>query len=165
MPLFFTEVVWRAEWGSYAGEDLTGHVMVDGGVLSNLPIGFIMPSANAVVERLMGPPPQGAALPVGLVLDATLEVPGAPPAPTSSTLGAFVATRLGQRIRALVDTLLNGVDLTLSDTASLHLCRLPVKGYVATEFDMSQSRVEALVAAATDAAAKYLDELEASQRV
>ena len=166
MPLFFTEVVWRAEWGSYAGEDLTGHVMVDGGVLSNLPIGFIMPSANAVVERLMGPPPEGAAVPVGLVLDATLEVPGAPPAPgASSTLGAFFATRLGQRIRALVDTLLNGVDVTLSDTASLHLCRLPAKGYAATEFDMSQPRVEALVAAATDATAKYFDELEASQRV
>ncbi len=165
IPLFFTEVVWRAEWGSYAGENLTGHVMVDGGVLSNLPIGFIMPSANAVVERLMGPPPEGAAVPVGLVLDATLEVPGAPPAPgASSTLGAFYATRLGRRIRALVDTLLNGVDLTLSDTASLHLCRLPAKGYAATEFDMSQPRVEALVAAATNATTTYLDELVAGQQ-
>jgi len=164
MPLFFTEVVWRTEWGLYADEDLTGHVMVDGGVLSNLPIGFIMPSANAVVERLMGPPPEGSAIPVGLVLDATLEVPGAPPAPTSSTLGAFYATRLGQRIKALIDTLLNGVDLTLSDTASLPLCRLPVKGYVATEFDMSQPRVEALVAAATHATTQYLDDLETSQR-
>ncbi len=162
IPLFFAEVVWRPEWGPYAGEDLTGHVMVDGGMLSNLPIGFILPSANKVVARLMGPPPEGDALPVGLVLDATLEVPGAPPAPGASpALGAFFATRLGLRVRALADTMLNGVDLTLSDVASLHLCRLPAKGYAATEFDMSQARAEALVAAATDATAKYLDELAA----
>ena len=77
IPLFFTEVVWRAEWGLYAGEDLTGHVMVDGGMLSNLPIGFIMPSTNALVARLMGPTLEGAARPVGLVLDTTLDVPGA----------------------------------------------------------------------------------------
>jgi NTE family protein len=161
IPLFFAEVVWRAEWGSYAGEDLTGHVMVDGGMLSNLPIGFIMPSANALVARLMGPPFEGVALPVGLVLDTTLEVRGAPSAPGASpALGAFFATRLGQRITALADTMLNGVDLTLSDFAPLHLCHLPANGYGVTEFDMSQARAEALVAAATEATARYLDELE-----
>jgi predicted acylesterase/phospholipase RssA len=162
IPLFFTEVVWRAEWGSYAGEDLTGHVMVDGGMLSNLPIGFIAPTTNALVTRLMGPSIAGAAVPVGLVLDATLEVPGAPPAPrVSSALGALSATRLGQRITALADTMVNGMDLTVSDFASLRLCRLPAKGYGVTEFDMSQARAEALVSAATVATATYFDELEA----
>ncbi|MGA2451038.1 MAG: patatin-like phospholipase family protein [Polyangiaceae bacterium] len=162
IPLFFTEVVWRAEWGSYAGEDLTGHVMVDGGVLSNLPIVFVMPSTNALVTRLMGPSLEGAAIPVGLVLDTTLEVPGAPPAPrTSSALGAISATRLGRRITALADTMVNGMDLTVSDTASLRLCRLPVKGYGVTEFDMTQARADALANAATVATATYLDELEA----
>jgi hypothetical protein len=55
--------------------------------------------------------------------------------------------------------MLNGVDLTLSDSASLHLCRLPAKGYAVTEFDMSQARAEALVGAARDATANHLDEL------
>jgi predicted acylesterase/phospholipase RssA len=163
IPLFFTEVVWRAEWGSYAGEDLTDHVMVDGGLLSNLPIGFIMPSTNALVTRLMGPSLDGAALPVGLVLDTTLEVPGAPPPPrASSALGALSATRLGQRITALADTMVNGMDLTVSDSASLRLCRLPAKGYGVTEFDMSPARAEALASAATVATATYLDDLEAT---
>jgi predicted acylesterase/phospholipase RssA len=162
IPLFFTEVLWRAEWGFYAGEDLTDHVMVDGGMLSNLPIGFIMPSTNSLVARLMGPPLEGAATPVGLVLDTTLEVPGAPPAArASSALGTLSATRLGQRITALADTMLNGMDLTVSDSASPCLCRLPAKGYGVTEFDMSQARAEALVSAATAATAAYLDELEA----
>jgi hypothetical protein len=155
-------VIWRAEWGTYAGEDLTGHVMVDGGVLSNLPIGFIVPGTNALVTRLMGPPPVDAALPVGLVLDTALDVPGAPPARrASSAVGAFSATRLGQRLTALAETMLVGIDLSLSDTTSLALCHLPAKGYGATEFDMSQARAEALVSAATRATATYLDELEA----
>ena len=161
IPLYFAEVVWRAEWGPYAGEDLTGHVMVDGGMLSNLPIGFILPSANELVARLMGPAPEGEAFPVGLVLDTSLEVPGAPPAPeASSGLGALAATRLGQRLVALADTMVNGMDLTVSDSASRHLCRLPAGGYRATEFEMTQARAEALVSAATAVTARYLDELE-----
>jgi NTE family protein len=161
IPLFFAEVIWRADWGPYAGENLTDHVMVDGGMISNLPIAFILPSANALVAELMGPPLEGAAFPVGLTLDTTLEVPGAPPRPgASSALGALSATRFGQRVAALADTMLHGLDLTVSDAASGHLCRLPAKGYPVTEFDMSQARAEALVKAATDAAAAYLDDLE-----
>jgi len=162
MPFFFAEVVWRAEWGPYAGEDLTGHVMVDGGIVSNLPLAFIEPGANALVARLMGPPLEGAALPVGLVLDTALEVPGAPPDPgASSTLGSLSATRLGRRLTALVETMLIGRDLSLSDSGSPPLCRLPAKGYGVTEFDMSRARAEALASAATAATASYLDALEA----
>ena len=61
---------------------------------------------------------------------------------------------------ALADTMVNGMDLTVSDSASPHLCRFPANGYRATEFDMSQARAEALVSAATAAMARYLDELE-----
>jgi NTE family protein len=163
IPLFFAEVVWHKEWGLYAGEDMEGHVMVDGGMLSNLPIAFILPGANALVAQLMGPPPVGEALAVGITLDTTRDVPGAPPCPgASSALGALAATRLGQRLSALADTMLNGMDLTLSDAADLHLCRLPAKGYPVTEFDMGRARAEALMRAATGATAAYLDELEAA---
>lgn len=166
IPLFFAEVVWRAEWGLYAGEDLTGHVMVDGGVLSNLPVAFILPSANVLMAELMGPPPETPALPVGVILDTSLEVPGAPPAPrASSAFGALSASRLGQRLTALAETMLRGVDMTLSDAASLHLCRLPAKGYGVTEFEMSRARAEALMSAATDATIAYLDELEARAEI
>jgi predicted acylesterase/phospholipase RssA len=163
IPLFFAEVPWRAQWGRCNGEDLTGHVMVDGGLLSNLPIAFILPTASALVRQLMGPPPEGAATPVGVMLDTSLDVPRAPPrAHASATLGALAATRFGQRIMALAGTMLHGVDLTVSDAAALHLCRLPAKGYPVTEFDMSRARLEALLDAATHAAAGYFDRLEAN---
>ncbi len=162
IPLLFGEVKWRAEWGNYLGEDLTGHVMVDGGMLSNLPLAFILPSTNALVLKLMGPPPEGPAFPVGLTLDSSLEVPGAPPAANQPFLSTqFAATRLGQRLSALADTMLQGTDLTLSDTSPVPLCRLPVKGYWATEFDMSLPRAEALVRAARASTAAYFDVLEA----
>jgi len=35
IPLVWDEVVWQKEWGAYLGRDLTGHLVVDGGVLSN----------------------------------------------------------------------------------------------------------------------------------
>jgi hypothetical protein len=63
---------------------------------------------------------------------------------------------------ALAGTMLHGVDLTVSDAAALHLCRLPAKGYPVTEFDMSRARLEALLDAATHAAAGYFDRLEAN---
>jgi NTE family protein len=163
IPLFFAEVVWRASWGLYGGEAIAGHVLVDGGVLSNLPIAFILPSANALMAALMGPPPEGDAFPVGLILDTTLDVPNAPPAPASSAFGALSTTRLGQRLTALTETMLHGVDMTLSDAASVHLCRLPARSYGITEFDMTEPRAKALVSAAAVATGAYLEELERSE--
>lgn len=162
IPLLFAEVHWRAEWGLYAGEDLTGHVMVDGGLLSNLPLGFILPTANALVGQLMGPPPEGLAFPVGVMLDTTVEVPGAPPLEASSSFsGLLASSRLGQRLSVLADTIAHGLDLTIADTVPHALCRLPAKGYRATEFDMSLARAEALVRAGRAATATYFDALEA----
>ena len=38
VPLLWQEVIWQPEWGKYNGRDLTGHTIVDGGLLSNFPI-------------------------------------------------------------------------------------------------------------------------------
>jgi NTE family protein len=163
IPLLFAEVVWREEWGTYLGQALVGNVMVDGGMLSNLPMSFILPSANQLLRELMGPPPDGQAIPVALVLDTSLEVPNAPPANDSSSFGTRVMqSRLGQRLAALMDTVLNGTDLTLADLSSVPLCHLPAKGYGATEFEMSLPRAQALYDSATKAAAAYFDALEAA---
>lgn len=69
IPLLFAEVRWREAWGPYLGESLAGHVMVDGGLSSNLPVAFILPNASALVTHLMGEAPAEPWLPVGLGLD------------------------------------------------------------------------------------------------
>ena len=38
IPLVWNEVVWQSDWGQYLGRDVTGHAIVDGGLLSNFPI-------------------------------------------------------------------------------------------------------------------------------
>jgi hypothetical protein len=119
-----------------------------------------LPTANPLVATLMGPPPEGAAIPVGLVLDTMLEVPGAPPEPESRV----AQTRLGHRLGALVDTVINGADLSLADASPVPVCHLPAKGYSATEFSMTQRRAQALVDAATNVARRYFDALEATHQ-
>jgi len=91
-------------------------------VLSKSSIAFILrartrswPSSWVTAQTL--------AFPVGVILDTTLEVP-AHLLPKS-----FVRLRRALRIAsrpaltALAETMLHGVDMTLSDAASLHLCR------------------------------------------
>jgi predicted acylesterase/phospholipase RssA len=42
IPFFWQEVVWKKEWGKYHGEDIHGHIVVDGGVISNFPLGLFL---------------------------------------------------------------------------------------------------------------------------
>ena len=95
VPLLWEEVVWRAEWGPYSTwdsqlqqltpNDMTGHEIVDGGLLSNFPIALFMAS-RADVAAVVGPAKANNVL--GLLIDETLAVPDCPPkaAPTGSRL-------------------------------------------------------------------------------
>ncbi|MDQ3032539.1 MAG: patatin-like phospholipase family protein [Myxococcota bacterium] len=163
IPLFFEEVVWRADWGTYLGEDISGHVIVDGGVLSNFPLRFVLPDASESVRAFMGEPPRDGATPLGLHIDPTLEVIGAPPgahSPQSPVLSCVQHTRLARRVMALVETMLDGNDDTTEETHRSAICALPAKGYWATEFHMEAERVDALIAAGGRAMGAHLDRLE-----
>ncbi|MDH4099941.1 MAG: patatin-like phospholipase family protein, partial [Nitrospirota bacterium] len=41
IPFVWQEVRWQKEWGLYRGTDISGHTIVDGGVLSNFPIDLL----------------------------------------------------------------------------------------------------------------------------
>lgn len=51
--MLWNEVVWQAAWGQYMGKDVSGHTVVDGGMLSNFPIELFL-SDQEHVMRLMG---------------------------------------------------------------------------------------------------------------
>ena len=53
MPLVWQEVEWKKEWGTYRGASLSGHVIVDGGMLSNFPIELFVSKQPAILD-LMG---------------------------------------------------------------------------------------------------------------
>ena len=157
IPLVWNEVIWAAEWGTYLGRTLTGHAVVDGGVLSNFPIELFI-SDEPQVTKLMGPKQDAAVL--GLLIDESLPVPA-----VARKRGMLVDVKVKpgelrtvQRITRLIDTMTGAHDKMVIEEFEYLVARLPAAGYGTTEFDMSDERREALVQAGRDALGAYFDE-------
>lgn len=149
IPLIWREVVWQDAWGLYRGRKKTGNIIVDGGVLSNFPIRLI----NESVPEIMGDTDPSAALNLGLLLDEGMAVPGITPAPPPLPLQE---SRVVQRLSRLMDTMMGAQDNDEIRQHASEICRLPVKGYGTTEFDMPDAKLKALVDAGRDAVVAHL---------
>jgi NTE family protein len=157
VPLLWQEVEWRPDWGTYRGRDMNGHTVVDGGLLSNLPIELFL-STRPHVTALMGPKTDAAVL--GFLIDERLPVPGADSFPRPPRSNLLFQSRTAQRLLALVDTMTQAHDKMVIDAFEHLVCRLPAQGYGTTEFDMSEGRQQALLAAGRQATAAYFDRME-----
>jgi len=164
IPFIWQEVVWQADWGSYLGENITGHTIVDGGALSNFPI-RLFTSKDEDVVRVMGDSDPAANPTLGLLIDEMLPVEGSgvPAEETAdagqpgSLLGNVKRLKTIRRIRRLADTMMQAHDLAAMETHKNQICRLPAKGYGTTEFGMSDKRLQALINAGRKAMAAYFD--------
>jgi predicted acylesterase/phospholipase RssA len=154
IPLVWDEVSWQATWGSYLGNDITGHIIVDGGLLSNFPIELFISEAQHIT-KLMGPKQDGSVL--GLLIDEKLPVPLAKSAFVRINIRPGELKTL-QRLRRLADTATGAHDKMVIDEYSHLVARLPAQGYGTTDFDMSEDRRTALVTAGRVAMARYFDE-------
>jgi NTE family protein len=165
IPFVWQEVRWDAAWGLYRGNDITGHTLVDGGALSNFPIDLLA-SRSPEVVAIMGNTDPFAAPNLGLLIDETLEVEGSGQAAAlekkidlkGATLADVKQLRTVQRIRRLVDTLTSAHDNVAIREHAKEICRMPAKGYGTTEFDMSNERLAALIAAGRKAMKEYFDQ-------
>jgi len=159
-PLVWQEVVWKKEWGLYLGQDISGHKVVDGGLLSNFPIALLV-SDDDLVEETTGEESASDQV-IGLLLDDGLQVPGAentermePQAPgflERTDLLAEMMLRLG----AMAETLLAGHDKHVIDEHKHLVCRLPAKGYGILEFDLTPERMAPIVNAGEAAMEAHL---------
>ena len=156
IPLVWDEVTWAEGWGAYLGRSITGHAIVDGGLLSNFPIELFI-SDEPQITRLMGPKQDNPVL--GLLIDETLPVPQ-----MGGTRGLLVdinvkpgELRTVQRISQLVNTATTAHDKMVIDEFSHQVVRLPAGGYGTTEFDMGDERRAALVEAGRNAMRAYFD--------
>lgn len=144
-PFVWREVSWKSEWGLYLKRDLSGHRIVDGGLLSNFPIRMLV-STDDYIEEVMGKDSASRDV-VGLLLDDSLQVPGAEDttAKDLGTPGFLERTDLlaesVRRIHGLADTVLAAHDKSVIDTHQQMVCRLPAKGYGVLEFDLTQERM------------------------
>ena len=149
IPFVWREVLWQDGWGLYQSRRKTGNAIVDGGVLSNFPIGlFANPDAG-----IMGPPDTSGALPLGLMLDESLPVPGQNLNKPPDLLDQNPVLR---RISRLMDTMMGAQDNQEVRNHAADICRLPVKGYGTTEFAMSDAKLNDLVTAANHAMVAHL---------
>ena len=149
IPMIWREVVWQDAWGTYRGRKKTGNVIVDGGVLSNFPIRLI----DQAVPEIMGNTDPAAALNLGLLLDESIAVPGVAAAPPPVPLQEI---RVVQRLSRLMDTMMGAQDNDEIRQHAAEVCRLPVKGYGTTEFDMPDAKLLALVDAGRNAMVAHL---------
>jgi predicted acylesterase/phospholipase RssA len=71
-PFAWPEVIWKPEWGTYRGRDINEHRVVDGGLLSNFPIGLLV-SSDGNIDEIMG---EGhiSKHAIGLLIDENLVV-------------------------------------------------------------------------------------------
>jgi predicted acylesterase/phospholipase RssA len=161
-PLLWHEVVWQPEWGRYLGRDLSGHTVVDGGMLSNFPIELFLSDQEHIL-RLMGEKSAGPLDILGFLIDEALEVPGAQAAaqaasgPAAISVGGFKSV---QRVMKLINTMTQAHDKIVIDTYEKFVIRLPAKGYGTIEFGMSDARRNALVEAGRQATRQYFERLE-----
>jgi len=162
IPFVWKEVVWRANWGKYRGRDITDHQIVDGGLLSNFPMRYILDPYFEKESCEIGPPPGGGkAWPVGLLLDGTKPAPDLPLGRESDQMLENVpAVRLGSKI---LDTMLDAWDKDAlrqhvpEGKADHYICRIGTKGIGALDFDMTDERVAAVVNSGHCAMAEFLE--------
>ncbi len=162
VPILWQEVEWKKEWGPYYAwdadeqhmepNDLSGHAVVDGGVLSNFPIGLFL-SDRKDVSALVGA--ADGDLVLGLLIDESLPVPNQPVRGADSGLGVARSLPV-QRLRRLMTTVTSAHDNTAKAAFARHVVHLPAGGYGTTEFDMSDERREALVNAGRQAMRAFL---------
>jgi predicted acylesterase/phospholipase RssA len=162
IPLVWDEVIWRDDWGQYLERPMSGHTIVDGGLLSNFPIELFI-SGEPQVTRVMGPKQDIPVL--GLLIDESLAVQ---PVKRGILVDINIKPdelKTVQRFKSLIDTMTGAHDKMVIEEFEQLVVRLPAAGYGTTEFDMSDERRDALVRAGKDAMAAHLNKPKESSAV
>ncbi|HLF90406.1 MAG TPA: patatin-like phospholipase family protein [Anaerolineales bacterium] len=171
IPFVWKEVVWEEGWGRYRNQNITGHAIVDGGALSNFPISYLIDDTDEI-RAVMGNQ-KGSGNVLGLLIDDEIDVPGLPPKtqPVSAEGKKKIDIDLEsrwfvvlQRVGNLINTMMNARDKAAIKTHRKNVCHLPAKGVGTVEFDMSEERIECLIATGNNAMKKYLEHKERRER-
>ena len=91
---------------------------------------------------------------MGLLIDESLPV-GEVAERNAPADGGLASLPPAQRIKGLVDTATQAHAKMVIDAFEQFVCRLPARGYQTTEFDMTDARRDALIAAGQQALDAY----------
>ena len=154
IPLLWQEVVWEPGWGKYMGQEMQGHAIVDGGLLSNFPLELFV-SSNKNVTALMGPKVSERVL--GMLIDESLPVETGAIETRQEQAFSIGQLATARRISNLVNTTLSARDKMVIDAFVDRVVRLPAQGYGTTEFNMDDAKRNRLVKAGQDVLQAYFD--------
>ena len=161
IPLLWQEVIWQEEWGRYRGEDISGHAVVDGGMLSNFPIELFISNARTVTTLMGGKNHDNV---MGMLIDEKKPVPGAEQRADTAQGGIKIGElQTVKRLSALMSTMMGARDKAVIAQYEDLVVHLPAKGYGTVEFDMDDKRRDLLVDAGRQAMREYLDGLESRE--
>ncbi len=162
VPFIWPEVRWQEGWGPYYAwdsntqrlepNDLTDHMVVDGGLLSNFPLALFV-ADRPDVTAVFGQAETKNVL--GLLIDESLPVPNRPE--RQSTFPTFLsALSFVDRLKRLANTATGAHDNLAKVLYKRNVVRLPAGGYGTTQFDMTDEEREALVNAGRKAMLAFL---------
>jgi len=159
IPAVWSPIVWQKDWGRYLNEDISGNVFVDGGLLSNFPIRFLIDSCEPDVIELMGS--ERSSNVIGLLLDEEKPVPGivvteTTTKPTKGFSGTFGNLPLMLTMQGLMDTVLSSGDALPIQENEKSILRLGVKGFGTLEMAMTKDKKKALNKASREATEDFL---------
>ena len=162
IPFVYNHVAWQPEWGTYLGEDISGHDIVDGGLGSNFGIEMVVSEEPEFIEA-MGIEPDRDRV-VGLFLNDAIPVEATvgtePPVEEHDDPMHSRWSTVKERNQALLTTFLKNHDHFIVRTHPDVVCHLPVGGFDTLEFDMSDERIEILLASGQEAMRECLQEME-----
>jgi len=161
IPFVYNHVAWQPEWGTYLGDDISGHDIVDGGLGSNFGIEMVISQESEFIEA-MGIEPDRDRV-VGLFLNDTIPVEAAegtklPVEESDDPMHSRWST-VKERNQALLTTFLKNHDHFIVRTHPDVVCHLPVGGFDTLEFDMSDERIQFLFNSGQEAMRECLSEM------
>ena len=140
---------------------------MDGGVLSNFPLKYVMERRHMQPGGVLGR--EARAVPtkiLGLFLDESLSIPGVDPVkekeqlaetlPAFRSLSRVLHAMCGAPDQDAIDESRRPQFAKLGLGADGPLCRIPVKGYQTLDFDMDEARMKTLIKSGKTTMENYL---------
>jgi len=138
LPMMWEPVRWRESWGPYMGVKIADNQIVDGGILNNFPLQFILSKDTPFYEQIMGNVDINPNS-LGFLLDEEQSFGWqitAPKTESSSYLNWLFNSPLAKNISGVYNCMAWAHDTATIKANKVRIVRLPVQGIDTTEFEV-----------------------------
>jgi len=171
IPFLWEDIIWREIWGKYRNKDIAGHSIVDGGVLSNCPIEYVLEDINNPnrmnIKKVMGPtekypliypinPDRVICFVFDMKKSLGWKTHDDKPAKPGLLQDLQKSTPLIPKVESFMSTLLDAHDKQVISNYKKHVVRIPAKEVDTTEFSMSEEKMKFFMKRAEEVTEKFL---------